>query len=749
MQREKSTISFFRLNRWITVAGALLVFLVSSAFAQDVRQRQQECEKLFSAAVAAERQNDPIEAELRYEDCRDLAKKYRFPQMEAAAIHRIAVIRAKNNKFSESANLFRRAIELDPRNALILCDFAQLHAERKDYTEAEIILKNALNIDPNNPKVLYNLGIVIAMQRGDRHTEGLRYLRLALGEAEAYRELARIYRRKGELSRAEFADQKAELAESQYVATRVSTGGSDDDSAAVRLPQREPRLSQTPPEIVNRVHEELVGVEMREMVAEQHQAALPPLVRTSIVQTQATQHSIFPTTTSTVSAPPKDPFPVIAYVPSIHVATVQPSPQSGTAVPKDQPAVNSPSPIIPFVPATQPHGSPISLVRRLEASTGDTALAQSPVRMLPRLADPLLVVSSLNRVSDSKPASDHPASDVDVSAPQLVKVLPATQTATELPPRVAVASDTTRLISLPPAQTSSSSVGRTEQAKAANPLRQIPAERVGLIDPGADTSAIAALPAYSAMGIRRIPRADEPLPATATQPSAIVAFNTTESTAEPPRAPRPLPVRDIDVLQSPSAVIARRESSAPVPQLPSTPSVDNPYIVAKTQSEPSLVPEIPGGTPASETTRITQSTSRFSTATTPKELSFATVREESPPVLGTVEPVEVAAVKPLVSDAPSSATPSPVRLPEIATDASDLPKVAAIKVAPVAPSATTSLARMANEGTIPTPIVGELVSGTSPTREAPTGFATSRKPAQEVRVSGNNDLPGFARSSRK
>ena len=85
-------------------------------------------ENIFSIAVQAELRNDFAEAERRYEECRGLARELRSPQKEAAALHRLAIIHARTNRFAESAAMFRRAIELDPGNAVIHSDFAQLQA---------------------------------------------------------------------------------------------------------------------------------------------------------------------------------------------------------------------------------------------------------------------------------------------------------------------------------------------------------------------------------------------------------------------------------------------------------------------------------------------------------------------------------------------------------------------------------------------------------------------------------------------
>jgi len=169
MQNAMRVIPFC-LGHQIALALVASVFCAGALCAQEM-QRHRECEAMFATAVRAEYQNDLIEAELRYEECRDFAQRHRLPKLEAASLHRLAVIKARSKQFPESVALFRGALDLEPRNALILRDFAQLFVERKDYAEAEKLLRRALDADPDDQKTrsnLDNLASLIAMQRADR-----------------------------------------------------------------------------------------------------------------------------------------------------------------------------------------------------------------------------------------------------------------------------------------------------------------------------------------------------------------------------------------------------------------------------------------------------------------------------------------------------------------------------------------------------------------------------------------------------
>ena len=763
MQDEKRTIPFFRLYHWIAIVATTLVFFACSVCAQDTRQRQQECERLFSAAVTAERQSNPIEAELRYEECRTLAQKHRLPQMEATATHRLAVAKARNNKFAESVNLFRQAINLDPKNALILCDFAQLYTDRKDFGEAEVILKNALNIDPNNSKVLYNLGIVIA-SRGERQTEGLRYLRLAIGEAEAYREIARIYRSQGDISRAEFAEQKAKLADSQPTPSPVlASAPSGNDAVSARPAQREPH-KPTPPEVVNRVQQELVELQVRE-VAE--------------VQQNITATTLPATATSVM--PEK-----MAVAPVATAAVLKALPPTG-------------QPVDPFATVMQQQESPPTSVRRLELPPVDSSLAPSTVRTLPKHSEPLPVVPSSDQsVASSNPASapnpvsapmveNKPVSENvsdNVSVPQLVKIKPSPPTETKLPLRTLVVSETTRQtdtarqIDLPSVRASSTSDGRAERAEAVNPLRKISAERSGLIDPDAETSLIAVLPSYSAVGIRKILRTDQnDLPertdnalianapnATEPQPDKATVIRTIEAAEKTEDSPtiKPLPVRNIEELKSPPAVVVRRDKPVSGFAPLNSGTRTNASFAPNVRSEQSVPPD-------SEPTRMSLSGSRFSTATTPEVLSFAPRREPTPAihteaaladVIPADKPVEVAVV-PLEADTPSFVTFSPVRLPQITASnvtpaapptpaavptyplpipVDDQPKLAEVRKIETRPSALPTPGLSVLPAVEPAPVVSNppsLASARPATTPLPAFVPPTTEPIQPAPVVSN------------
>ncbi|MDR0704503.1 MAG: hypothetical protein LBF88_05885 [Planctomycetaceae bacterium] len=223
-------------------------------------------EELFSQGIQAERQEKNIDAESFYKQCLRLAKENNIVRLQSPALHRLAILKAKEQKLAESEQYFRDALHLDKENTVLLCDFAKLYADQKNYADAETILKNALLIAPDHRRTLYNLGLMIALQN-DRQSEGLRYLRLAIGETTAYRELAKIYRQQGNNAQAEFAEQRASILEKTQTPPAIDT----KNSPTV------PMDDQTKKGLVQHVKEELLRLETAEIAATPQNIAAEPL----------------------------------------------------------------------------------------------------------------------------------------------------------------------------------------------------------------------------------------------------------------------------------------------------------------------------------------------------------------------------------------------------------------------------------------------------------------------------------------
>ena len=288
-------------------------------------------EQLLAQGFDAERRGNFEAAERFYQNILQTIKaendRSRIPPL-----HRLAVLKARQKQFDESEHLFQQAVRLDGNNLALLGDYAQLQFDRKQYRDAEIILKYAFLLEPNNTRTLYNLGYAVALQP-DRQTEGLRYLRLALGEPRAFRELASICRILGENEQAQFAEQRAAQLEQ-----RLQAGGQTPEPPSFEA--RKELYDQIKKELIRAksvelAHEfERAGIQHIEMLDAEEQkknaasplpppTSLEPLVGTEVpikIAPSATQDAdsfltrIEPTTPvppEPVSETPSDPWAMI------------------------------------------------------------------------------------------------------------------------------------------------------------------------------------------------------------------------------------------------------------------------------------------------------------------------------------------------------------------------------------------------------------------------------------------------------
>ncbi|MDR0335765.1 MAG: hypothetical protein LBI18_01605, partial [Planctomycetaceae bacterium] len=260
--------------------------------------------ELFALGIQAERQEKNTDAERIYEQCLQLAKENHVSQLESPILHRLAILNAKEQKITESEQYFRAALKLDKENITLLCDFAKLYSDQKNYADAETILKNALLLAPNHRRTLFNLGCIIALQK-DRQTEGLRYLKFAIGEIAAYQELAKIYRQQGNNSQAEFAEQRATLLQK-------------NQTASPNDPMTSPTVSmdeQTKKELIQHVKEELLRLETVEIA----ETTTPQQTTTAKIftpkpepaSTEPVLAKPLPTTSAVAAEPIHDPFPIV------------------------------------------------------------------------------------------------------------------------------------------------------------------------------------------------------------------------------------------------------------------------------------------------------------------------------------------------------------------------------------------------------------------------------------------------------
>jgi tetratricopeptide (TPR) repeat protein len=281
----------------ISVIFGIFYLLGLCCFANVNEEWNRKAEELFSQGIQAERQEKNTDAEKFYEQCLRLVKENNIVRLESPVLHRLAILKAKEQKLSESEQYFRDALNLDKENTALLCDFAKLYSDQKNYADAETILKNALLIAPDHRRTLYNLGLIIALQN-DRQSEGLRYLKLAIGETAAYRELAKIYRQQDNNAQAEFAEQRASILE------KTQTPHTTDTKTSPTVPMDD----QTKKGLIQRVKEELLRLETAEIaeiqtitikkITPQSKSLTTETLQKEALQTEPTLTKLLPTKSS-------------------------------------------------------------------------------------------------------------------------------------------------------------------------------------------------------------------------------------------------------------------------------------------------------------------------------------------------------------------------------------------------------------------------------------------------------------------
>ncbi len=178
-------------------------YLASATSPQDTRARN-----LYREGLLAESQGRTQDAIRAYNGFIKSNERSTANGVLASPYHRLALIAWKDGNVTDADIYFRYAINYALGGNLLIVggDYAQFLMAKGDYAKAEIILRNALINDPENKRLLLYLGRCVALQK--KHQESLRYLISAVGKAQAYQELAQVYRQQGDLGLARVAEEK-------------------------------------------------------------------------------------------------------------------------------------------------------------------------------------------------------------------------------------------------------------------------------------------------------------------------------------------------------------------------------------------------------------------------------------------------------------------------------------------------------------------------------------------------------------
>lgn len=183
--------SFVTLGLLATFAGCSSTSNITS---NQMFGRRYSPETRFKVARAQEQGGKLHEAREIY------MKLYRDGHASAKVCHRLAIVSAKMNDKQSSDRFFREALTKDQRNADLLSDYGYAKAMSGDLKGAEAMYRQALQISPGHKRTLNNLGIALAHQKRDK--ESLNIFRRAVGEAQAYSNLAYVQAQRGDGSMA-------------------------------------------------------------------------------------------------------------------------------------------------------------------------------------------------------------------------------------------------------------------------------------------------------------------------------------------------------------------------------------------------------------------------------------------------------------------------------------------------------------------------------------------------------------------
>ncbi len=442
---------------------------VSPKVAADPAERT--LETLLTEANEAERRQDWKSAFLHYDEAMKRAQAEQQRPSEVMAIHRMAVIRAIEKKYDDSEELFRQALILGGDNVVLLGDFAKLFSDQQRYDDAETVLKNAMLVEPNHRRTLFNLGLVIALQE-NREMEGLRYLKIALGDAGAYRELAKIYRWRQNVNQAEFSEQRASLAEKKRT---------DQEREALKS-SHVVMDEATKTELQKQIRQQLLRQELSEIVQERDRLEKTRLEESPQTATGGVSESVATLSEeSEASEPNVSPvMSILPFMPSsalfsfdiIEDESEQPAPEevgtTATAPPTlPEPVVDEPIPaaIDPFLTALQPIES--------TAETLPEISARDVAQDVPVAVDPFLAALVPPQVIPEELAKPAPIAEPTVPVTQVdpvkqpgptVEKTPMVTSTAPIPQPVLVPLPTVvskaRLVPLPSAASKSASIPR-------------------------------------------------------------------------------------------------------------------------------------------------------------------------------------------------------------------------------------------------------------------------------------------------
>ena len=212
----------------------------------------QEADVQISMGRAAEQQGDLDQAMAAYRAALDR------DQRRADAYARLAVLNDKQGKFRESAELYRKALAVQPGDPDIFCDMGYSFYLQRRWAEAEMNLRQSIAINPDHQRAHNNLALLLV--RDNRLDDALAEFRKGGSDpVQAHMNLAfaltidqRWESARAEYQRALAIDPSCQLAKARLdqlntlVAKRESPDGARRDPSTVMTATAAPPARREP-----------------------------------------------------------------------------------------------------------------------------------------------------------------------------------------------------------------------------------------------------------------------------------------------------------------------------------------------------------------------------------------------------------------------------------------------------------------------------------------------------------------------
>ena len=164
--------------------------------------------EILADAKEAQKSGDYAQAESYYLEYVGKSKLQNNPVDLGFAYSQLGELALRKNQFEGSNRYFEESIKHNPSDLEVYGKYGEsLFRLQGNYVGAEALFRQAMTLSPNDPRFQLQLGRTLAYQK--KYQAGLGYLKTALGEQQAYDEIAKIYHQHGEYERAALAMTKA------------------------------------------------------------------------------------------------------------------------------------------------------------------------------------------------------------------------------------------------------------------------------------------------------------------------------------------------------------------------------------------------------------------------------------------------------------------------------------------------------------------------------------------------------------